>query len=416
MSATNVGNVVLEKRNRHMWKRMDGWRRIGVAGVVGAVALVALGDRGQTQVAPQGQDPLEILNLQVRANAIIVLDSSGSMSEDPVTDPALPNALSGDARFSKMYQAKQVLARVIAANESKVSFQFGRYTQPFASMTLDATPVAGTVPPAVPGRFHYTTTNTLSPGMTTGTIVDLRSYVVPAAAVLMIREPAASVDIPIPITAGRYASGMMLATEIQNQMDAAVLTLNTYTVTYLANHRFQIARATGTRSFSLRWTTTTGALRTELGFNNADDTGLLTYVSDGTAQGDIDLVRSNSATDNPTDGTIQYYRAYSRQYFNGQTMSLLPDGRVCSVVNGPPGTAELGNPFNPLAIPHPPCPTCTVPPYTNDPPVPLRRTSFSRPAPRAPRPCPPRPSAWSSAEPSRGPERRERPRAAGSSR
>ena len=65
MSATNVGNVVLEKRNRHMWKRMDGWRRIGVAGVVGAAALVALGDRGQTQVAPQGQDPLEILNLQV---------------------------------------------------------------------------------------------------------------------------------------------------------------------------------------------------------------------------------------------------------------------------------------------------------------------------------------------------------------
>ena len=40
-----------------------------------------------------------------------------------------------------------MLSRVIAANENKVSFQFGRYTQPFATMTLDGTPVAGTRPP-----------------------------------------------------------------------------------------------------------------------------------------------------------------------------------------------------------------------------------------------------------------------------
>ena len=87
MSATNFG-VVLEKRNRHMRKRMDGWRRIGVAGLIGAVALVALGDRGQTQIVPGGIDPLEILNLQVRANAIIVMDSSGSMGEDaPAAGP-----------------------------------------------------------------------------------------------------------------------------------------------------------------------------------------------------------------------------------------------------------------------------------------------------------------------------------------
>ena len=201
MSATNVGNAVLEKRNRHMRMRMDGWRRIAVAGVVGAVALVALGDRGQTQVAPQGQDPLEILNLQVRANAIIVLDSSGSMGEDALINPALPNALSGDSRFSKMYGAKQVLSRVIAANENRVSFQFGRYTQPFAALTLDGTPLAGSAP-GNPGRFHYNTTNVLSPGMTTGTIVDLRSYVVPALAIINIREPATSVDIAIPL-AGR---------------------------------------------------------------------------------------------------------------------------------------------------------------------------------------------------------------------
>ena len=94
-------------------------------------------------------------------------------------------------------------------------------------------------------------------------------------------------------------------------------------------------------------------------------------MSDGAAQGDIDLVRSNSGTDNPTDGTTQYYRAYSRRYFNGQVMSLLPDGRVCTVVDGPVGTADLLDPFNPMTVPHPPCATCTVPPYTNDPPGPV---------------------------------------------
>ena len=184
------------------------------------------------------------------------------MSEDALIDPAQPNALSGDARFSKMYGAKQVLSRVIAANESKVSFQFGRYTQPFAAMTLDATPMAGTVPPAAPGRFHYTTTNTLSPGMTTGTIVDLRSYVVPAAGDHEHPRAGGERRHRHPHRAASRPAAMppewMLATEIQTQMDAAPLTLNTYTVTYLANHRFQIARATGTRSFSLRWTTSNG--------------------------------------------------------------------------------------------------------------------------------------------------------------
>ena len=251
MSATNFG-VVLEKRNRHMWKRMDGWRRIGVAGVIGAIALVALGDRGKAQIVPGGIDPLEILNLQVRANAIIVLDSSGSMGEDSLIDPALPNQLSGDTRFSKMYQAKQVLSQVIAANERKVSFQFGRYTQPFAAMTLDGTPAAGSTPGA-PGRFHYTTTSTLSPGMTVNTIVDLRSYVVPAAAFINLQEPNGGATVAVPIAAGRYATGMQLATEIQNKL-ALDLRANTYTVTYLnsgggppAVHRFQIARSGGAR-------------------------------------------------------------------------------------------------------------------------------------------------------------------------
>jgi hypothetical protein len=134
MSATTLFDVK-EKRNRHM--KRSSWRKVVLAGVAGAVALLALGDHARTQVPPGGQDPLEILNLQVRANAIILLDSSGSMRELPdadysggVTSPSLDNGeLAGDDPRSKMAQAKQVLRQVIQANETKVSFQFGRYTQ-----------------------------------------------------------------------------------------------------------------------------------------------------------------------------------------------------------------------------------------------------------------------------------------------
>jgi hypothetical protein len=134
MSATRLGDVK-EKRNRHM-KRSSAWRKVGLAGLAGALALLALGDRGHTQSPPPGQDPLEVLNLQVRANAILVLDSSGSMRELPDADysgggsPNLSQGeLAGDDPRSKMAQAKAVLRTIVQANETKVSFQFGRYTQ-----------------------------------------------------------------------------------------------------------------------------------------------------------------------------------------------------------------------------------------------------------------------------------------------
>ena len=135
-------------------KRISGLRKVVFAGVAGALALVSLGDRALTQTPPGGQDPLEVLNLQVRANAIIVLDSSGSMREMPDAnladgspDTPVEGEVAGDDPTSKLLQAKDVLRQVILANETKVSFQFGRYVQDPASYGPEAA-----------NRFLYTKT------------------------------------------------------------------------------------------------------------------------------------------------------------------------------------------------------------------------------------------------------------------
>jgi len=53
-------------------------RRGLVWGLAAGVALLMAGDHAQTATAANsGTDPFEILDLQIRPNAIIVLDSSG---------------------------------------------------------------------------------------------------------------------------------------------------------------------------------------------------------------------------------------------------------------------------------------------------------------------------------------------------
>lgn len=117
--------------------------------VLGAALVALIGDRAHT-AGIGGIDPLEILNLAVKPNVIIVLDSSGSMRSDPAGGTNFP-LLGGDWAGSKMFQAKQVLKQVIAANESKVSFLFGQYTQQDSVFDNES-----------PGqtRFFYTTTDT----------------------------------------------------------------------------------------------------------------------------------------------------------------------------------------------------------------------------------------------------------------
>jgi hypothetical protein len=108
------------------------WGRAGTFGVAGALALALTGDGART-ATNSGIDPLEILKLQVRPNAIVVLDSSGSMRERPECAGGCSTFASGDIAGDdptvKLYQAKQVIKNVITNNQTRVSFMFGRYTQ-----------------------------------------------------------------------------------------------------------------------------------------------------------------------------------------------------------------------------------------------------------------------------------------------
>jgi hypothetical protein len=109
-------------------------RRFLAFGAAAVLALSLAGDRGRAATVPagvNGQDPLEVLELKVRPNVIVVLDSSGSMTN---IVPEGFNTNSGDHPRSKLYQAKQVVKQLVQLNQDKVSFQFGTYTQYTMSM------------------------------------------------------------------------------------------------------------------------------------------------------------------------------------------------------------------------------------------------------------------------------------------
>lgn len=91
-------------------------------------------------------------------------------------------------------------------------------------------------------------------------------------------------DATASITAGNYATGALLAAEIQTQMNTAA-TDNSYTVTYSATtFKFTIARDTGTDTIGLEWDTgpnTDRSIGGDIGFDiSADDTGATTYTGD----------------------------------------------------------------------------------------------------------------------------------------
>src|SRR5690242_15191229 len=92
--------------------------RLGALGL-----LLAIGGDRAAAVATRGIDPLDVLNLQVKPNVIVVLDSSGSMQE--TTEAS--DRRSGDHPRSKMYLAKQVLKQVIGNNADHVTFLMGQY-------------------------------------------------------------------------------------------------------------------------------------------------------------------------------------------------------------------------------------------------------------------------------------------------
>src|SRR5262245_3250649 len=74
------GSGTAMSESRRIW---SGWTRMAFFGVAAGLVMLVSGDgvRGSGAI---GIDPLEVLKLQVRPNVMIVLDSSGSMTE-PVT-------------------------------------------------------------------------------------------------------------------------------------------------------------------------------------------------------------------------------------------------------------------------------------------------------------------------------------------
>ncbi len=134
-----------------------------------AVSLSLNGDHSVWSAAPgnTGVDPLEILNLSIRPNAILVLDSSGSMGETLTGD-----SLGADHPDAKLAIAKTVINSVVAANQTKVSFQFGQYDQPATSVSNDVeTDRLQNTP-----RFEYTVAN---PTFSAEPAVELRLFEVP---------------------------------------------------------------------------------------------------------------------------------------------------------------------------------------------------------------------------------------------
>jgi hypothetical protein len=330
--------------------RRGGLARAGLLGVLGALVLMVSGDRrAQTAPGPDiGIDPLEILNLQIRANALIVLDSSGSMGQT-LEAAGAHGDLAGDDPDSKLFQAKETLKAVIAANERKVSFQFGQYEQP--GIGAQSASVM-TVPTTGIGRFLYTTTSVKAASMGTNElIVDLRSTVLPVAQVIRIREGTSTTTIACPVAAGRYGTEVMLANAVATAMSNCVAGGNTYAVTVLNTHRFRIARSAGTLTFIIRWNEMQAAdsdtLRQRLGGNTTNTGSVTTFDPPNAPAGfDRDLLRNTTAGNAEgkfTEGTKTYYKLYARRYYNGQTVRVRPDGIACDINPLPGGTGVGGN-------------------------------------------------------------------------
>jgi hypothetical protein len=128
-------------------------RRSGAWLLAGALLFVLAGDRAITAGA-LGIDPLEVLDLQVKPNVLVALDTSGSMERLANNNGT---GYGGDHPRSKMHQAKQVLKAVFQANQDKASFMFGTYRYSSAADPARNMEVSNVGGSGTPSRFVYTT-------------------------------------------------------------------------------------------------------------------------------------------------------------------------------------------------------------------------------------------------------------------
>ncbi len=282
-------------RGTGIMKTGPGVRAALIAVTAGAL-LVMVGDSRGVAVASRGIDPLEVLNLSIKPNVIVVLDSSGSMQETVGgTDMA-----SGDHPRSKLFQAKTVLNEVIQENASRVSFMFGQYTQNVydpngTPPNATGSKLQGTGAGAT--RFRYSANSFVSPSMATTELTMNRQ---PPPSVSVNITPANDqiqfferVDTnssrrtfavcTITLTDGAYTGDTQLAAlaaDITAKMQLAAYSpactytgtstntvQNSYTVTWDAtNRRFTITRSAGSNGFQVRFATATNSAGPTLGF------------------------------------------------------------------------------------------------------------------------------------------------------
>ena len=241
--------------------------------LAGGLLLALLGDRGVLTATSRGIDPLEILNLQVKPNVIVVLDSSGSMSENLTSGD-----ITGDYSRSKMSLAKDVLTQAVTDNADKVNFLFGQYNQGNTSMSNSG-----------PGadRFYYVADSYTYPNMTSVEVSLSRepgtdSTVTISAGVndqfqfleRVASSPRTYVDCSFTVPAGNYLGDtdmVNLAAYIQVRLTnpypadvtctkyptsggSANNAQNSYAFTWdMANQRFRIGRSAGSNYYQLRF-------------------------------------------------------------------------------------------------------------------------------------------------------------------
>jgi hypothetical protein len=347
--------------------RRSTLRRGGIFALATGLLFLIAGDRGVTQV-PSGIDPLEVLNLQIKPNVAIFLDTSGSMVETPHGTTVAAIATYNDHPGSKVYIGKQVLKSVVAANENNVNFLFGTYSYgaPAPSVTLPGLRIN-----AQPNRFIYSTTSwaaTASPVLpvqgpspdmavatTQPTLNSLYAFqwIQNSATIRnnQIRMAENGVQCTATITPGFYTTTTIL-TAIKAAMEACGPSLNTYTITY-ATGKFTFTRASGTDAFQLLWTdpasTFAAVLRQTV--NQGAGTGPFTTANDAR----INLLQRGSGSNtSPSCATpldcydpdgaagpspiraVTTYWLYAQKVWNGETVQVDGSGNACNIIPGTP--------------------------------------------------------------------------------
>jgi hypothetical protein len=310
--------------------------------LVGGLVLFLAGDRGRASVsATPGIDPLETLDLEIKPNVIIILDSSGSMNDTPGN-----NTVGGDLPDSKIGAAKRVLLQAIQNNQAKVNFMYGTYTQSTSTTTQQPDTLGATgqgndrfsywtkidplAVPAVPELF-------LNQVYAFQTISNAGSVL---NNILYFDEGGATFSCAI--TPGFYASGAALATQLAANMNTCSAG-NGYTVTF-AGGVFTFGK-TGARNFRMDWSQAVNSIRAVLNAGTTN-TGLgAGPFTTGNAQGNAFRALRHLAGDGSfTENGLNYREMVAGKFWNGQTLFVLGvTGTVC-------GEAAAVTPTNPPTV------------------------------------------------------------------